>query len=238
MATATKSRARRQTVAKKDVSASYNKFKAFKGKRFYTGMQVGRSHKWYYDQGEWKETKITPDLWRIRYAVTKRRAGKAPKGSGAKVGTAYHWYIVAHQRVKKLNEDDYSTELTGLKYKVAHQRADTGKWSAHTPTQRAHLIKFLKDWIQLLEEEVIPLKFEYEGTEYKGEAVPIPGACDEGICLQLEITLNDEAMGIIRSAGKSGWKMEEIEDGKLVRAIGDAVTAYYDGEAWFLCLLR
>ena len=58
---------------KKDLSKSYNEFKDFEGQH-YTGMKVGRSHKWYYDKGEWKETKITPDLWEISYAVTKRRA--------------------------------------------------------------------------------------------------------------------------------------------------------------------
>ena len=108
-----------------DLSASYNKFKEFEGKQ-YTGMKIGRSHKWYYDKGEWKEKKITPDLWEIRYEVTKRRAGKAPKGSGAPVGTGYHWYILAHQEVLKLNEDDYTTVLSGLKYKIAHKRAAKG----------------------------------------------------------------------------------------------------------------
>src|SRR6478672_9006266 len=131
--------------ARKNIADSYNRHKDFDGKQ-YTGMAVGRSHKWYYDKGEWRETKITPDLWRIFYSVTKRRAGKAPEGSGAKVGTAYHWYIVAHQRVQKLNADDYSTTLMGLKYKVAHKRADNNKWNAKTTTQRTHLIKFLKEW--------------------------------------------------------------------------------------------
>jgi adenosine deaminase len=40
--------------AKKNTSISYNKFKEFEGKK-YTGMKVGRTHKWYYDKGEWKE---------------------------------------------------------------------------------------------------------------------------------------------------------------------------------------
>ena len=39
---------------KKDISKSYNQFKEFQGKN-YTGMRVGRTHKWYYDKGEWKE---------------------------------------------------------------------------------------------------------------------------------------------------------------------------------------
>ncbi len=34
---------------KKDISASYNAFKEFKGQA-YTGMQIGRSHKWNYDK--------------------------------------------------------------------------------------------------------------------------------------------------------------------------------------------
>ena len=40
--------------AKKNTSISYNKFKEFEGKK-YTGMKVGRTHKWYYDKGAWKE---------------------------------------------------------------------------------------------------------------------------------------------------------------------------------------
>ena len=53
----------------KNISDSYDKFKEFDGKQ-YTGMKVGRSHKWYYDKGEWKEKKITPGLWEISYSVT------------------------------------------------------------------------------------------------------------------------------------------------------------------------
>lgn len=216
----------RRKAATKDLSASYNRSKAHEGKQ-YTGMQVGRSHKWYYDKGEWKETKITPDLWRIFYAVTKRRAGKAPPGSGVPVGTGYHWYILAHQRVEKLNANDYSTSLVGLKYKVAHKRADKEKWSARTPTQRHHLIKFLKEMIDQLENAVIPLELEHNGKLYKGEAVPLPEACDDKVCYQLEVTLNDEHLGIIR-AGKTGWKMDLVTDQKLVNAIGEVIKLYYE----------
>ena len=89
-------------------------------------MKIGRSHKWYYDQGEWKEKKITPDLWQISYAVTKRRAGKAPEGSGVPVGTEYHWYVLAHQNVTKISANDYTTTMAGLKFKVAHKRVNSG----------------------------------------------------------------------------------------------------------------
>jgi hypothetical protein len=39
-------------------------------------MKIGRSHKWYYGKGEWKETKITPDLWQISYAVHATAVGR------------------------------------------------------------------------------------------------------------------------------------------------------------------
>jgi hypothetical protein len=135
-----------------DPAVSYDEFKEYEGKK-YTGMKVGRSHKWYFDQGVWKETKITPDLWQISYAVTKRRAGRAPEGSGVPVGTEYHWYIIAHQNVKKLNANDYTTSMAGLKFKVAHKRADSEKWSATPKTQRKRLIAFIREVIADLEEQ-------------------------------------------------------------------------------------
>src|SRR5438445_12825635 len=75
-----------ENEATKDISKSYNEFKRFEGKQ-YTGMKVGGSHKWYYDIGEWKEKKTTPDKWELNYAVTKRRAGHAPEGYDVPLGT-------------------------------------------------------------------------------------------------------------------------------------------------------
>ena len=79
------SASRRAKKSESDSAVSYDEFKMHEGRR-YTGMKIGRSHKWYYDKGEWKETKITPEEWQIHYAVKKRRAGKAPEGSGVPVG--------------------------------------------------------------------------------------------------------------------------------------------------------
>ena len=137
---------------KSDPAVSYNEFKTYEGRR-YTGMKIGRSHKWYYDQGEWKEKKITPDLWQVSYAVTKRRAGRAPEGSGVPVGTEYHWYVLAHQNVCKVNANDYTTSMSGLKFKIAYRKADTGKWSASPQAQRRRMISFLRDVIEDLEKE-------------------------------------------------------------------------------------
>lgn len=139
------------------MAETYNKFKEFEGQK-YTGVKIGRGHKWYYDSGEWKEKKITPDMWEFNYAVVKRRAGKAPKGSGVPEGTAYHWYILAHQNVCKLDANSYTTAMSGFKYKVAHKRADKGKWNISDRAQRRRLIK-------LLQEMVMDLEFQEEQAE-------------------------------------------------------------------------
>jgi hypothetical protein len=130
----------------------YDQFKEFEGKR-YTGMKVGRRHKWRYEAGEWNETKVTPDKWEFRYAVKKHRACHAPEGSGAPVGTAYHWYILAHQTVTKQDANMYMTDMAGVKYKLAHQRAEKGSWSASDKAQRRQLIKILQEMIADLEKQ-------------------------------------------------------------------------------------
>ena len=154
----------KRVEAKSHVAVSYDEFKSYEGRK-YTGMKIGRSHKWYYDKGEWKETKVTPDLWQIGYAVTKRRAGRAPEGSGVPVGTEYHWYILAHQNVRKLNANDYTTSLSGLKFKIAHRRADTEKWSATPKTQRKRMIEFLKGVIEDLEKAPEQMEVEVPSEE-------------------------------------------------------------------------
>jgi hypothetical protein len=141
---------KKQDAAGKDDSSTYEEYKEFEGKK-YTGMKVGGSHKWYYDKGEWKEKKITPDKWEFTYAVNKRRAWHAPEGSGVPIGTEYHWYILAHQNVRKLDANNYATSMMGLKYKLAHKRAEREKWNATDNAQRKRLI-------QILEELIVQLK--------------------------------------------------------------------------------
>jgi hypothetical protein len=139
---------------KKNISNSYNKLKEFEGKK-YTGMKIGRTHKWYYDKGEWKEKKLTPDKWQFSYNVTKRRAGYAPEGSGVPVGTEYHWYILANQNVKKLDANNYTTSMIGLKYKLGHKRADKNNWNASNNTQRKKLIEILQELIEQVKMEIV-----------------------------------------------------------------------------------
>ena len=143
---------RKKNELKKDISKTYNEYKEFEGRK-YTGMKVGRSHKWYYDKGEWKEKKITPDKWEFTYAVNKTRAGQAPEGSGVPVGTEYHWYILAHQNVRKLDANSYATSMTGLKYKLAHKRVGREIWSSTNNAPRKRLIQILRELIDQLKME-------------------------------------------------------------------------------------
>ncbi|RAL14513.1 uncharacterized protein BO97DRAFT_271646 [Aspergillus homomorphus CBS 101889] len=126
-------------------TAGYNALKSYNG-QVYSGMAVGGSHTWTYDQGTWKETKEEPDLWRIDYQTNKRRAKKAPEGSGAPVGTEYHWLVVGHQHVKKVDANTYETHLTGSKYKLAYKSASSNSWSVPTvKKQREREVELLED---------------------------------------------------------------------------------------------
>lgn len=75
---------RKENEIGKHIFNGYNEYKNFEGKK-YTGMRVGGTHQWYYDKGEWKEKKITPDkqttsMEGLKYKLTHDRA---EKGNGA-----------------------------------------------------------------------------------------------------------------------------------------------------------
>src|SRR5205823_330659 len=133
-------------------NTAYDQVKEQEGKR-YTGMKIGRGHKWKYDAGDWTEKKVTPDKWEFQYSVVKRRKGRAPEGSGAPVGTAYNWYILGHQIVTKIDANSYTTEMAGLKYKLAHKRADKTTWSASDRAQRRRLVQILREVIAEIERQ-------------------------------------------------------------------------------------
>lgn len=88
----------------------------------YTGVRVGDGHDWRYPHGRWREAKTAPDRWRVTFTADKHRQRPAPPGSGADVDTRYHWYLIAHQRVRKLDKDTYATRLEGHKFKLGHRR--------------------------------------------------------------------------------------------------------------------
>ena len=53
----------------------------------------------------------------------------------------------------KLNANEYTTSMTGMKFKLAHRRADKGTWSASVQAQRRQLIKILRQVGDDLERE-------------------------------------------------------------------------------------
>jgi hypothetical protein len=145
---------RKDNKIRNDSSKGYSEYKEFEGRK-YTGMRVGGTHQWYYDKGEWKEKKVAPDKWEFAYAPNKRRAWSAPEGSGVPVGTEYHWYILAHQNVRKLDANSYTTSMTGLKYKLAHKRVGIKRWSLAENAQREQLIQILEEYIAQLKREMV-----------------------------------------------------------------------------------
>jgi hypothetical protein len=88
------------------------------------------------------------------------------------------------------------------------------------------MIEFFKEMILQLEVEPIELQFDYKDKAYRGEAVPITQSCEDGGCEEWDISLNDAHIGILRKM-KSGWKLQEIEDRRLVKIIGEQILAFY-----------
>ena len=131
--------------------------------RTYTGMKVGRGHHWDYE-GKWVERKLGPDLWEVDFVATKTRKGKgAPEGSGAPVGTEYHWFLApVAQSARKLDANTYETRMQGFKWKIGFRPATsaTGDYpwarTGETARQRAS---------RLLEQTLGDLKAEEKAGE-------------------------------------------------------------------------
>jgi len=134
---------------------AFNDIKEFQGKQ-YSGMRIGGSHIWDYNNAVWEETKITPDLWQIKFGAIKGRKVAAPEGSGVPLNTAYHWFIMADQRVIKINKDSYQTLMEGAKFKIGHKRPYWKNMSYAYPGQlsyRQRIIKILHETLDRLEKD-------------------------------------------------------------------------------------
>jgi hypothetical protein len=138
----------------------YDKLKEFNGK-IYTGMRIGGSHKWHYNNGEWHETKIAPDQWSFNFHSIKTRFHSAPINTGAQLKTKYHWYIIADQIVSKLDSNSYITDMKGLKFKLGHKRPNWKTFSYNYPEQESYKERI----IRILEKTLENLKNERVGIE-------------------------------------------------------------------------
>ena len=71
----------------------------------------------------------------------------------------------------KLDANSYTTEMAGLKYKLAHKRADKTTWSASDRAQRRRLVQILREMIAEIErqpeERAAPARKEAEPTAAK-----------------------------------------------------------------------
>jgi hypothetical protein len=136
-------------------SKAYDNLKKFKGKT-YSGMRVGGKHFWDYKNGKWYETKESPNLWKFSFSCVKNRHNSAPPHSGARVGTKYHWYIIADQIAEKLDANSYHTLMKGIKFKIGHKRPYWKQFSYQYPEQRSYkerLIEILEDVLAQLKNE-------------------------------------------------------------------------------------
>lgn len=116
------------------ITMSYDDMKKHDGKA-YSGMEVGRSHSWVYPDGRWEETKRGPDKWEFTFNSLKTRRNAAPVGSGVRPGSEYHWYILASQKVRKVDANAYQTFMQGLKFKLGHKRPYWRQFSYEYPEQ-------------------------------------------------------------------------------------------------------
>ena len=138
----------------------YDKLKDYNG-QIYTGMKIGGSHKWNYNDGKWFETKIAPSRWTFNFHSVKTRFNSAPVDSGAKLNTKYHWYIIADQIASKLDSNSYVTNMKGLKFKVGHKRPNWKTFSYNYPEQESYKERIIK----ILENALENLKNQKVGIE-------------------------------------------------------------------------
>lgn len=115
----------------------YDTFKIH-DKKIYTGMKVGSSHSWNYNNGKWFETKKAPDKWTFTFDSLKTRIIPAPKNTGATRKTKFHWYIIADQIATKIDENSYMTSMKGVKFKIGHKRPYWRTFSYDYPNQLSH----------------------------------------------------------------------------------------------------
>lgn len=142
-------------MVEKPSGKKFDELKDFNGK-IYSGMAIGQSHHWNYNNGKWFETKEAPDRWKFQYKSLKTRTHLAPVNTGAEINTQYHWYILADQIATKVNTNTYKTYMKGVKFKIGHKRPNWKNFSYTYPQQ----ISYKEKVIMLLEYFLRKLKNE------------------------------------------------------------------------------
>src|SRR5207244_4057404 len=94
----------------------------------------------------------------VDFRATKKRKGRAPEGSGAPVGTDYHWFFApTSQSARKMDANTYETRLEGLKWKLGFRPATSPtfdyEWSRSKATARQRAIRILEQALADLKAE-------------------------------------------------------------------------------------
>ena len=72
------------------------------------------------------------------------------------------------------------------------------------------------------------LSIDYKGKHIDGEALPLNNAPkEEGIPLVHKVIIDGKDYGLIRCTPKA-WMADKIKDQKLVNAIGNYISAWYE----------
>lgn len=140
----------------------YDALKTYENKT-YTGMRIGGSHFWNYNNGRWNETKMAPDRWTFNFNSVKTRTHVAPNNSGASIQTKYHWYIIADQIATKIDSNSYTTSMKGVKFKVGHKRPHWRTFSYNYPEQESYKERIIK----ILENALDGLKNNADNSKQK-----------------------------------------------------------------------
>jgi hypothetical protein len=78
--------------------------------------------------------------------------------------------MLAHQNVRKLDANSYSTAMSGYKFKLAHKRFDKESWSAGERAQKRKLVKLLRKMADQVEAELINEKSKRKSGSAKAKA--------------------------------------------------------------------
>jgi len=136
----------------KNTKNTYDSLKKH-NKEIYSGMKIGGTHYWNYNQGKWVETKKSPIKWKFTYNAIKTRNYLAPINSGASNQTKFHWYIIAEQFAEKIDANSYLTTMRGSKFKLGHKRPYWRTFDYNYPEQiqlKERIIKILENTLKKL----------------------------------------------------------------------------------------
>jgi hypothetical protein len=103
---------------------------------------------WQLSKNTWSEFRRGEKSWDVLFETNASKPFEGAKDMP--VGSEYHSYILAHQKLVKTRKNTYAMKLEGLKFKLAHKE-DGASWSSNERGRKNQLIKILKEMLATLE---------------------------------------------------------------------------------------